>query len=84
MKVDELVNAVATKSDLVSFVEALAEELRNDSSLWKNTSLELFLEALAAWIQDSDGYYENHGMAVPESPSWKNVAEMLLAATMYD
>jgi len=42
------------------------------------------LEALAGWIDDSDGYYVNQGKPVPTAPSWKNVAEMLIAARIYE
>jgi hypothetical protein len=42
------------------------------------------LEALAAWVEDMDGYYLNQGKAVPEKPDWKHVADMLMAAKLYE
>jgi len=32
-------------------------------------------EALSAWLQDMDEYYQNNRLPVPTSPNWKNVAE---------
>ena len=43
-----------------------------------------YLEAMAAWIQDAEGYYRNSGQPVPQQPSWHNFAEILSAAKVYE
>ena len=40
--------------------------------------------SLAAWAEDMDGYYLNAGGPVPEQPTWKTLADMLLAARIYE
>jgi hypothetical protein len=68
----------------VVFLEALAQDLKSRPAEWENNTLERYIEALARWVADSGGYYRGQGLDVPVSPTWKNVAEMLLAAKMYE
>lgn len=84
MKLHERVEEIQTKVDLIEFIEELIADLEQNSSVWENSTLEDYLCALARWIEDSDGYYRNQNRPVPESPSWRNVAEMLIAAKMYE
>lgn len=84
MKVHEMVDGIQSKADLVKFIEALAGDLRAHPESWENDSLDRYLTALAGWLADSEGYYRNRGLQPPASPTWKNVAEMLIAAKMYE
>jgi hypothetical protein len=84
MKLHEQVAQVDSKQALAEFVEALREDLQSNPAEWENATLDRFLGALASWIEDSDGYYINHSRPVPTSPSWRNIAEMLVAAKIYE
>jgi hypothetical protein len=84
MKSHEMVEGIGSKADLVKFIEALAGDLQAHPEGWENASLERYLNALASWLEDSDGYYRNRGLQPPTSPTWKTVAEMLIAAKMYE
>lgn len=84
MQLKDRVEAIQSRADLVRFLEALAEDLRSRPEDWENNTLENYLEALSSWVDDSDGYYRNRGVAIPVTPTWKNIGEMLLAATMYE
>jgi hypothetical protein len=84
MKLHERVSQVRNKAELVEFVRALAEDLTTNRESWENPTLERYLEALASWLEDSEGYYRNQGRPVPTEPSWRDVAEMLMAAKMYE
>jgi hypothetical protein len=75
---------VTTREDLAAFVASLAREARQLPNTWENTDLQSFLEALAAWINDMDGYFLNQGEPAPEQPSWRTVAQMLAAARTYE
>ncbi len=77
-------NSIRTREDFVAFVKALHRDLRDHSGSWENRDLESYLAALAAWVEDMDGYYLNHGMPIPQQPDWKVAADMLLAAKMYE
>jgi hypothetical protein len=84
MKLREMVASVQEKEDLVRFIRALAEDRHTRSQEWENPSLEQYLDALASWLEDSDGYYRNHGLDIPVTPTWKTFAEMLIAAKIYE
>lgn len=84
MELHEQISAIQSKNDLIEFIRALDADLRANSAHWENATLERFLGALASWLEDSDGYYRNQGRPVPTSPSWRDVAEMLMAAKMYE
>jgi len=84
MKLHDMVNSVREKEDLVRFIQALAQDLRDQPENWENDTLERYLNALANWLADSDGYYRNQGREVPVTPTWKSFAEMLIAAKIYE
>jgi hypothetical protein len=84
MKLHEQIETIDSKASLAKFVEALRRDLQENPQEWENATLDQFLAALASWIEDSDGYYVNQGRPIPVSPSWRNVAEMLIAAKIYE
>jgi len=84
MELHEMVQGIQSRADLVAFIEALTEDLRSHPERWENQTLDQYLEALGSWLDDSGGFYRNQGLEVPTSPSWKTVADMLIAATMYE
>jgi len=79
------VQDITSQEELARFVEKLANASSNPSESWINKDLPSFLEALAAWIEDMDGYYKNNNLPYDENNiSWRNIADMLYAATMYE
>lgn len=80
----EYVDEVRSKEHLVQFLQLLANDLVENPERWENDTLDRYLQALASWIEDSDGYYANRGESPPVTPSWKNIADMLIAAKMYE
>lgn len=84
MELNDMVDSIRGKRDLVAFVYALAQDLKSRPEEWENSTLEEFLSAFARWLTDSDGYYRNKGIAVPVEPAWKNIGEMLIAAKYYE
>jgi hypothetical protein len=78
------VHAIHSREDLVAFLYALSHTLDAKPEWWENADLASFLTALARWLQDMEGYYLGRGEPVPETPSWKVIGDMLMAATMYE
>jgi hypothetical protein len=72
------VSAVNTRADFVAFVYALVQDLCEHPEQWENTTLEMYLEALAAWVEDAKHNLESRQL------SWRRVGEMLLAARIYE
>ncbi|MHC5542019.1 DUF7660 family protein [Singulisphaera rosea] len=81
---NDQVEAIRTRDDFAEFARHLLDDLRTYPADWENRTLEAYLEALAAWNEDCDGYYRNRGEATPLQPSWKSLGELLLAAKMYE
>jgi hypothetical protein len=77
-------SAVRTREGLVAFIGALIDEYRANPEGWENGDLPRFLASLAAWIDDSPGYWTNQGLPEPEQPDWSWVALSLRAATQYE
>ena len=84
MSTIDIINKVSTRNDFVSYVSELSKDCRENPEAWQNSNLATYLEALAAWVEDMDGFYLNQGLPVPEKPDWKTVAEMLTAAKCYE
>ncbi|WP_420822752.1 DUF7660 family protein [Streptomyces atratus] len=51
---------------------------------WENNTLATFLEALAAWVDDSPGWYQNFGKDLPAGDDWTFIARALQAAKVYE
>ncbi|MGW3668755.1 DUF7660 family protein [Streptomyces sp. NPDC005141] len=58
---------VDSREDLAAFVRSLQRSHVDVGSSWQNPDLPSFLEALAAWIDDADGWYSNTGRELPDS-----------------
>ncbi len=75
---------VQSRQDLARFVRRLAQDFKERPEAWENADLGSFLEAMSAWIEDMDGYYQNRGEAVPTRPEWRTLAEIVAAARVYE
>ena len=79
-----LAERIATREDFAAFAGALRDHLQGQPSEWENPDLASFLDAIAAWVKDMDGYYLSRGEPVPATPSWKTFGRILLAARVYE
>ncbi|MBL0888727.1 DUF7660 family protein [Myceligenerans indicum] len=79
-----LLDSPRTRDELASFIDDLASTSATTPDAWENATLPDYLDALAAWTRDLDGYYLGNGEPVPETPSWNLIARMLHAATTYE
>jgi hypothetical protein len=84
MECVEQVKNIETRDDFVVFMQQLLRDRRQCPEQWENASLEAYLEAIAAWVKDMDGYFYNRNEPFPEHLTWRNLGEILLAARMYE
>ena len=84
MNLTEQMNTVHSRKDFVSWLRALRDDLKENPDGWENGDLESFLDAMATWIEDMDGYYINRGEPVPQQPNWQVLADILRAAKIYE
>jgi len=84
MTLAEAVRNVQTRDDFVRFLTKLQADLRDNRDQWANADLASFLEAMAAWVQDSEGFYQNTGQRAADLPPWRLFADILMASRMYE
>jgi hypothetical protein len=79
------VKTVGSRDDLVAFLAALATEIQAGTFSVENDDVGSFVEAMAAWLDDADGFYlATEGRGCPVTPSWKTFADVVMAGTMYE
>ncbi len=84
MELKHQVESVESRDDFVSLVRGLLRDFEKRPESWENRDLETFLDAVAAWTEDMDGYHRKSGGRVPEHPEWRTFARILMAARMYE
>ncbi|MED4229384.1 hypothetical protein [Neobacillus cucumis] len=84
MELNKKVENVKSRADLIKFIHHLRMDLQTNKDEWENITLEDFLEAMDAWVNDIEGYYVNSNQSVPKQPSWKTIADILYASSMYE
>lgn len=80
----ELAEHVSSRAELASFVRELLNDYRLNREGWENDSLDHYLEAIAAWVEDMGGFYKNQGLPTPEKAEWSIFSQILLAAKYYE
>lgn len=75
---------IKNKDDFINFVRELSKDFKNNSESWENKSVDEFLESLAAWVEDMDGYYLNKEEAEPSDVDWTVFAVILTGAKIYE
>ncbi|MEY4783262.1 MAG: hypothetical protein RIR41_1197 [Pseudomonadota bacterium] len=75
---------IRTRQNLARFIRELANDFRSNPDDWENDTLDSFLEALAAWTDEMDGYYRNMNEDAPVTPQRKTIADMLMSASVYE
>ena len=76
--------AVSSKADFVEFLRALKADLVANPGDWENPTLGGYLAGMAEFARDIEGYYANRRESVDlEAPSWRVMAEILVAARVY-
>lgn len=76
--------AVRHKDRLTAVVRGLvADWAGGPPANWENVTVPDYLEALASWLEDCDGYYANRGVAVPGN-GWEVAAAAVQAAAVYE
>jgi hypothetical protein len=84
MNLNKQVNTIDSREDFVSFVRSLLYNLKEEPDSWENCDIGSYLEAIAGWVEDMDGYYTNQGEPVPQQLNWKVLGQILLAAKFYE
>jgi hypothetical protein len=75
----------ASRQELLAVIAAMREDFAASGAReWENADLGRFLDGLAGFLADLDGYYASRGQQIPGQPSWGLLAAALVAATGYE
>lgn len=69
--------SATNRADAVKAIGELLDDLRKNPNAWENPTLDRYLEAMQAWLEDS-------GRQQDEPPSWDLIVRMLKAARIYE
>jgi hypothetical protein len=78
------IEKIRTRQDFIAFLRALKKDYVENISSWENRDVGAFLEAMASWVEDMDGFYINKGLPLPEKPDWKVLADILMGGKLYE
>ena len=73
---------IQTRDELIAFISDIVRDHKSNGSQCENGAVRSFLEAMASWLEDCDGYYgdqRNVGVA-----DWQIFADALAAARIYE
>jgi len=78
-------NAVDSRDQLIGYIFELLDDHDAVGDQWENKDIYSFLQAMAAWLDDCDGYYRKSGQSVDvEKASWQILADAMAAASVYE
>ncbi len=81
----ERVARVGSRADFIDFIGHVVADYREHPEQWENLDIGSFLDAMAGFCQGIEGYYKNKGKDVNiETIDWQGLAQMILAATIYE
>jgi hypothetical protein len=76
---------VTDRQSFIRFVDLLRQDFLDNSKEWENDTLDRFLEALSAYAEDVQGYYDNMKAGInADEPNWQTFADILRGATIYE
>lgn len=78
-------SSVDSRDALIGYIFELLDDQDACGTQWHNKDIYTFLQAMAAWFNDCDGYYKNAGQSRDvDQPSWQLFADALAAASVHE
>ena len=78
-------SAINSRENFISFLNNLLIDYQQNGKKWEAQNMSDFLEALASYTSDIDGYYYNMSIPVDANvASWRVFADILRGATIYE
>ncbi|MGL4758483.1 MAG: DUF7660 family protein [Patescibacteria group bacterium] len=85
---DELIDfakKISSKEEFDFFLQCLVKDYEDNLNEWENNDLYSYLVGLSMYVSNMKSYYKNMGEEIDVNViTWRIVAEMLLAASVYE
>ncbi|GAA3920767.1 hypothetical protein GO495_00740 [Chitinophaga oryziterrae] len=76
---------VTDRQTFIKFISLLLKNYLQNKEGWENADLGSFLEAMARYAEDIQGYYDNTNQNInADTPTWKVFADILSGAKFYE
>jgi hypothetical protein len=76
---------VTDRQSFIEFLDLLRKDFLENPKNWENKTLPDFLEALSAYTEDIQGYYNNMKQNVnADKADWSTFADILKGARIYE
>ncbi|MFC6096335.1 hypothetical protein ACFPVY_06715 [Flavobacterium qiangtangense] len=76
---------VSDRQSFIKFLDLLRHDFLDNPESWENKSLPNFLEALSAYTEDIQGYYDNTNQNInADKPDWSTFADIFKGAKIYE
>jgi hypothetical protein len=76
---------VTDRQSFIKFLDLLRKDFLDNPESWENKTLPDFLEALSAYTEDIQGYYDNIKLSViADKPDWPTFADIFKGAKIYE
>ncbi len=76
---------VTDRQTFVTFLDLLRKDFLDNPENWENVTLPDFLEALSAYAEDIQVYYDNVKLNVDANkPDWSTFADIFKGAKIYE
>jgi len=79
----EMAQRITSKQDFLEFLAVLTDSCEAAPDQWENSTIRAYLEGLRGFTQDTPDAEPPHSEECT-GLSWRRLAEMLLAARVYD
>ncbi len=74
-----------TRIEFIEFLKEFRNDLKENKSDWENKTLEDFLEAMGAYTEDVQAYYDNTNLNIDaDKATWGNFKTILKGAAVYE
>jgi len=76
---------VTDRQTFIKFLDLLRKDFLDNPENWENKTLPDFLEALSAYTENVQGFYDNMNLNVnADKPDWSIFADIFKGAKMYE
>lgn len=76
---------VTDRQTFIKFLDLLKKDFLENPESWENKTLPDFIEALSAYAEDIQGYYDNTNQNInADKADWKTFADIFKGAKIYE
>ena len=84
MDCNQLIENMHTKDDFINFLKYLKEDYNKNRHEWVNKNIDIYLESIASWADDMEGYYQNMNIETPQNINWNFIATLYYVGKIYE